>query len=239
MPKEVSTVEFAKIYLEQWLEVMKNTGSSKTWNYNSAWTNTHMTILYKLASALEYCNADRETVEKQDYAKTVQQEYYQVDFSLYRYIKNSYWNLDYAIEHENEKYNITKSRVCKGWFDEFAKLLPLKCRKSRVIIGYDYFYTDNSNNSFDAKIQNCINLLNDVDVQQSTAESPILLIIFPNGYKMKQILQGEDGPVVRIVEFICKTGDEKQNWEKIELSNKIIDQNIKDGLISVYSSIKN
>ena len=111
MAKDVGNIEFVKIYLKQWLSEMQDKNACVTWNISSAWTNTHLSILYKLAFELGYCCEDRDTAKKENYAKTVQQEYYQVDFSLYRHIKNSYWNLDYAIEHENEKYNITKNKV--------------------------------------------------------------------------------------------------------------------------------
>ena len=251
---DIDNNEFANLYLKTWIDIMSNEGTCKTWNNNTNWTETHLTILYKLAVELGYCNKDKEKAKKDDYGKTVQQEYYQVDFSLYKHYEDSYWNLDYAIEHENDVYNIYKEgdkkdrTINKGWFDEFAKLLPLKCRRSRVIIGYDYFYnkeieedskyTKKGAYTFEDKLAKCSKLLSDDRVKQTVSQSPILLIIFPSGWKMKQIVGDEliEKPLIKIVNFPVVDGILKK--EGVDITNEVLDDKMKVQLKEIYKNIK-
>lgn len=238
--EKYNSLEFCKNYIKTWLGKMEgdvNLSNRRSWHNSSEWTIKHLTILYDLARGLGYILDD----EKQSYGCSVQQEYYRVDFTLYNHIKDSYWNLDYAIEHENEKYYIKKNKLKKkGWFDEFAKLLPLKCRNSRVIIGYEYFYEEGEEyyeecNSIKRKIKNCEDLLNNKEVQQSMANSPILLILFPNTEKMRKIGNGQSKTnILRMVEFTCDTSS--GIWSSRDLAQDALKE-YQERLISVYKQI--
>ncbi len=216
-----NTLEFATNYLQTWLEALENDSLKMhlAWHNAHQWTVAHMAnVLYPLAQKLKYGN--------DGYGTTMQQEYYRVDFSLYSYFGPSVWTLDYAIEHENNEFVLEDNTVHKkGWFDEFTKLLPLKCAKSRVIIGYDRF------EKFDDKLKKCHDLLTNKDVQASLTDSPILLIVFPyTGYMQKQTYQNG---LLHIVEFVKESGE----WQSHELASSIVNNILQEKLKAVYAKI--
>lgn len=218
-----NTLEFAANYLQTWLDATENEvlHMPSAWHNAHQWTVAHMAnVLYPLAAKLGY--------GENNYGITMQQEYYRVDFSLYTYYKQSTWTLDYAIEHENAEFSLyaDESVNKKGWFDEFAKLLPLKCTKSRVIIGYDTF-----GEQFAVKLKKCKDLLNEPLIQKSVAESPVLLIIFPYSKYIKSKNYGNG--LLHIIEFV-KTD---KAWVMNELTEKICDEQIKERMKNVYSKI--
>lgn len=217
------TLKFATAYLHTWLNALENDNlqMSSAWHNYHQWTVAHMAnVLYPLAIKLDY--------GANNYGITMQQEYYRVDFSLYTYFEQSTWTLDYAIEHENAAFilNADGSIHEKGWFDEFAKLLPLKCAESRVIIGYDNF-----DGQFTAKLKMCENLLNDPRIQNSVTDSPILLILLPRNEYMKR--KDYKSGLLQIVEF------RKMNktWQINELSKKICDDKAEKRLNAAYAKI--
>jgi hypothetical protein len=226
--------EFCREYLKIWIGAMlnENSGLLKSWHGSlHEWTVKHMAnVLYPLADTL-YPFFDKFQDKNSTYGYTRQQEYYNVDFSLYRYYGLSVWTLDFAVEHENAEFSLASGENIrsKGWYDEFAKLLPLKCAGARVIIGYDKF------DRFDDKVKKCLDLLNDKRIEASLADSPILLIIFPRTDYMKKFTF-EKG-IIRLVKFYKQdTGD----WEIDDVFEKnILDSRIIEGLKQVYQRIAN
>ena len=179
-------------------------------------------ILYPLAIKLGYSN---------NYGTEVQQEYYNVDFTLYNYHQQSVWSLDYAIEHENAEFILKEGRIAeKGWFDEFAKLLPLKCAKARVIIGY---YSFKDKDLFEAKLKRCQDLLVNEYVKPSLADSSIFLIIFPRTAYIKA--GNYNNGLLHIIHFYNENGKWKTEQD---LTDIICDKEMKDRLISIYKKIR-
>ncbi len=224
MLKELTLQQFCTEYLNIWIDAMCNENSELlcSWHDSSKWTAYHMKeVLYPLAENLG-CNGNV-------YVESVQQEYYRVDFTIYNYFEQSVWTLDYAIEHENVGFELQKNGSIKhkGWYDEFAKLLPLKCAKARVIIGYDSF-----TELFYEKIKKCRNLLNDERVQPSLADSPILLIIFP---RTNYINKGEfNNGLIHLVRFY----KEENGWDiDCDFENEVCNAEMLNNLRKVYAKI--
>lgn len=215
--------KFASAYMQTWLDAMENDGMQmpSKWHNAHEWTVAHMAnVLYPLTAKLDYENK---------YGTTVQKEYYRVDFSMYTYFEQSTWKLDYAIEHENAEFALYSgdgSVRKKGWFDEFAKLLPLKCAKSRVIIGYDTF-----GSQFSAKLDKCLGLLNDKRIQASVTDSPILLIIFPYTDYVKS--NDHKNGMLHIVGFENTNG----TWRMNELTDSVCDEQAIERLKAAYAKI--
>lgn len=210
---------FCEKYLTCWTNAMLADDKEllKSWASSHKWTKNNMEkVLNELAIALN--------PNYNEYGKTKSKEYYRVDFSLYSWFRQSVWTLDYAIEHENERFELKDYNLIgddgiiqldnniknkgKGWFDEFAKLLPLKCACSRVIIGYDDF------KHIDEKLKICHSLLNNKQIEGSLTDSPILLILFPTTKRIKKIVGSwnenkqtiSDNDLIRLVLFY-KNGD--------------------------------
>jgi len=219
-------LQFCTEYINTWIDAMLDSKEVllSAWYGLHDWTKAHMAnVLYPLATKLGYNNK---------YGTSVQQEYYRVDFTLYDYSKQSVWALDYAIEHENAEFELQGNKIInKGWFDEFAKLLPLKCAKARIIIGYDTF---NDITLFEQKLKRCYDLLANDLVQHSLADSSIFLIIFP---RTKYIKNGDySNGLVHIVHFYKSDIDGKWIKEKA-LENKVCNEEITKRLISAYKKI--
>ncbi len=237
--QEQSVLKFCKDYMDIWIRAM-NTESEllSSWrgSHLNGWTKAHMKyVLYKLAEEYHYKNGE----DREDgYATSYQKEYYRVDFTMYsHYDEPCCWTLDYAIEHENDEFelnNDTKYSIKhKGWFDEFAKLLPLKCAKARVIISYDYF------TAFDKKLEKCRELLKCDNIQPSLADSPILLIIFPRTKQIEKICEDENSreSLIHIVYF-NKRDDSSKEWVmKNEFEKEVIDDDMNKRLLEVYKKI--
>lgn len=224
--------QFCEKYLKCWTSAMLADDKEllRSWTSSYRWTKYNMEkVLDKLATAL--------SPKYDEYGKTKSREYYRVDFSLYSWFGQSVWTLDYAIEHENERFEIKDYSLLdesgkikldgniksKGWFDEFAKLLPLKCARSRVIIGYDDF------EHIDEKLKICHSLLNNKQIKGSLTNSPILLILFPSIKHIKEIVQGwndtthviNDNDLIRFVLFYKSD----ESW-KIEPSTQFTDSEL-------------
>lgn len=217
-------LKFCTEYINTWIAAMLDSDNVlfSAWYGLHDWTKAHMAnVLYPLALKLGYNNK---------YGTSVQQEYYRVDFTLYNYCEQSVWALDYAVEHENAEFELQEERIVnKGWFDEFAKLLPLKCAKARVIIGYDTF---NDINLFKQKLKRCQDLLINEHVQPSLADSSIFLIIFP---RTKYIKNGDyKNGLLHIVHFY----KDNDIWimEK-NLADTACNEETKKQLITVYKKI--
>lgn len=221
--KKISIEQFCGEYLNAWIEAMNDEDKVllNSWHGLHSWTDAHMAnVLYPLAKKLGYANK---------YGTGFQKEYYRVDFTLYDYFEQSVWTLDFAIEHENAEFELESDNSIKykGWYDEFAKLLPLKCANSRVIIGYDCF-TDN----FEKKIKKCRDLLINPNIQASLSDGSILLIIFPRTNYIRKC-KYENG-LIHIVHFY-KNGN---NWDiEKNFENKVCDDGMLIKLQEVYKKI--
>lgn len=217
-------LEFCTKYLQAWLNAMldKDEELMSAWFGLHKWTKVHMDkVLYPLALDLGYNNK---------YGTSFQKEYYRVDFTLYNYYEQSIWTLDYAVEHENEEFELgdNNSIKSKGWFDEFAKLLPLKCAKARVIIGYDLF---KDKEAFIKKIKRCADLLNDKRIKDSIADGSIFLIVFPRTSYIKSI--NCSNGLLHIVHFYKDNAE----WKTEDITEQICNEESKKRLISVYKII--
>lgn len=224
--KTPSIKELCTEYLTVWTDAMNNDGNGllSSWHSLHSWTIKHMAnVLYPMAEKLGY--------GKNSYGTTIQQEYYRVDFTLYGYYEEAVWTLDYAIEHENAEFELRAdgSLKQKGWYDEFAKLLPLKCAGGRVIIGYDEF-TD----EFYGKINKCLSLLNDSRIQPSLTDSPIALIIFP---RSEYISKGNfNNGLIHLIEFY--KNQSHKIWEiNSEFEKEVLNDNTEKILQEVYKKI--
>lgn len=216
-------LEFCKRYLNCWLNAMLDKNSELLNEWHGNWTDAHMQkVLYPLARLYGHTT----------YGYDIQKEYYRVDFTVYTHYGNSVCTLDYAIEHENARFELDGNTIKnKGWFDEFAKLLPLKCTGARVIIGYDNF---ESVDTFKHKIKFCTDLLNNDKIANSIADCPVLLIIFPLTKYIKKRDFSE--PLIHLVRFY--KNDSNGVWETdIDFENDILDKETKEGLISAYNKI--
>ena len=216
--------EFCAEYINTWIDAMLDSNNVllSAWYGLHDWTKAHMAnVLYPLAERLGYYNK---------YGTGFQQEYYNVDFTLYNYREQSVWSLDYAVEHENDEFILKDGKISqKGWFDEFAKLLPLKCAKARVIIGYDRF---KDKNLFEAKLERCHELLTNDYVKPSLADSSIFLIIFP---RTEYIKAGNYyNGLMHIIHFYNDNGE----WEmEKDLTDKICNTDMLEKLKSIYKKI--
>lgn len=262
---DISNEQFVAEYLKCWLNAMKTDDMVAAWHGYHDWTVMHMNrVLYPLACLLRACTesscsncCERTGKGEEDrckyfckmYAWTVQQEYYNIDFSLYNSYEQSVWSLEYAIEHENAEFVLGKGNAIlhKGWFDEFAKLLPVKCGKARVIIGYDTF----NENDLSKKIARAGNLLADERLKRSLADSPIIVILFPYTKHIKEVVKKgikEPKQLIKICEFKKGNPDEckKENSEEFklyDLTGKVLaleyanGQCISDALFEAYRKI--
>lgn len=254
---DISNEQFVAEYLKCWLNAMKTDDMVAAWHGYHDWTVMHMNrVLYPLAHKLGACNEcncsncrkltgkgeeDRCKYFCKMYAWTIQQEYYNIDFSLYNSYKQSVWSLEYAIEHENAEFVIGKGDTIlhKGWFDEFAKLLPVKCGKARVIIGYDTF----NENDLRKKIEMAKALLNSKELKRSLADSPIIVILFPYTKHIKEVVKkGIKVPeqLIKICEFKRENSSEFGCFdltEKVLASEYANGQSILNALSEAYSKI--
>jgi len=216
-------VEFCKRYLNCWLNAMLDENGELLNAWHGQWTDAHMNkVLYPLAKLYGHTT----------YGEDIQKEYYRVDFTVYTHYEDSVWTLDYAIEHENARFELDgKAIKKKGWFDEFAKMLPLKCTGARVIIGYDTF---NSTEAFDHKVKFCKDLLNNDKIKNSLAECPILLIIFP---LTKYIKKGNfSESLIHLIRFY--KNESNGVWETdSEFENEILDTETRNRLTTAYNKI--
>lgn len=259
MIKNLSITEFAQSYLNIFIVKMldKNSELKSKWNNSRGWTRIHMLeVFYCLAEEMRYrnrnCNEKSNdcpvfwSCEKKSsscYGKYLQKEYYRVDLTLYNFKETGFWTLDYAIEHENEEFKLKEDKIVRaGWFNEFAKLLPIKCAKARVIVGYDYF--DGNGEEIEKKFSYCKRLLerhaacpkDENSLSNSLSEGKILLIIFPRTKRIRQIREMEkvsNKDLVRIVEFEVKGKSVKQN----DLTDRVCEGNMTDRLLQVYNII--
>ncbi len=260
---DISNEQFVAEYLKCWLDAMKTDDMVAAWHGYHDWTVMHMNrVLYPLARALgackkfacEACNSFADSDERcryfcKAYRTTIQQEYYNIDFSLYNSYEQSLWSLEYAIEHENAEFVLGKGNTIlhKGWFDEFAKLLPVKCGKARVIIGYDTFKKDD----LSKKIEKAKNLLADERLKRSLAGSPIILILFPYTKHIRKVVKNntkEPEQLIKICEFKkgnpdeCKKGNSEE-FKLYDLTEKVLShedangQSILNALSEAYSKI--
>lgn len=254
---DISNEQFVTEYLKCWLNAMKTDDMVAAWHGYHDWTVMHMNrVLYPLAHSLGACKkfacaacdsfADRDGDERcryfcKAYRTTIQQEYYNIDFSLYNSYKQSLWSLEYAIEHENAEFVLDKGDTIshKGWFDEFAKLLPIKCGKARVIIGYDTF----NENDLSKKIVMAEKLLNSKELKRSLADSPIIIILFPYTKHIKEVVKKgikEPKQLIKICEFKRENSEE---FRRYDLTGKVlgyeyaVGQSILDALSEAYRKI--
>lgn len=254
---DISNEQFVAEYLKCWLNAMKTDDMVAAWHGYHDWTVMHMNrVLYPLARELgackkfacEACNsfADSDGDERcryfcKAYRTTIQQEYYNIDFSLYNSYEQSVWSLEYAIEHENAEFVIGKGDTIlhKGWFDEFAKLLPVKCGKARVIIGYDTFKKDD----LSKKIEKAEKLLNSKELKRSLADSPIIVILFPYTKHIRKVVKNnikEPEQLIKICEFRRENSSEFGCFdltEKVLASEYANGQSILNALYEAYSKI--
>ena len=146
---DISNEQFVAEYLKCWLNAMKTDDMVAAWHGYHDWTVMHMNrVLYPLAHKLGACNEcncsncrkltgkgeeDRCKYFCKMYAWTIQQEYYNIDFSLYNSYKQTVWSLEYAIEHENAEFVLGKGdTTLEKWEHDFivaemeAKIADLK-----------------------------------------------------------------------------------------------------------------
>lgn len=254
---DISNEQFVAEYLRCWLDAMKTDDMVAAWHGYHDWTVMHMNrVLYPLARSLGACtesscsNCRNMTGKGEEdrcryfckmYAWTIQQEYYNIDFSLYNSYEQSLWSLEYAIEHENAEFVLGKDDAIshKGWFDEFAKLLPIKCGKARVIIGYDTF----KENDLDKKIEKAEKLLSGEGISRSLADSPIIIILFPYTKHIQDVVNNntkEPEQLIKICEFRRENSSE---FGCFDLTEKVLGyeyangQSILNALYEAYSKI--
>ena len=254
--KDISNEQFVSEYLKCWLKAMEDDDMVAAWHGYHDWTVMHMNrILYPLARALGACeesgceNCQKLHCKDMDkrckyfckmYAWTIQQEYYNIDFSLYNSYAQSLWSLEYAVEHENAEFVIKDDKIeHKGWFDEFAKLLPVKCGKARVIIGYDMF----KENELNKKLEKAKELLTDIRVKRSIADSPIIIILFPYTKPIKKIVEKGKKDLKQLIK-ICEFKKENSiEFNICDLTEKVLGlectngQTISDALFEAYKKI--
>lgn len=231
MAQKEELINFAEDYLECWTDAILEKGGASKWKDD--WTNFHeKNVLVPLSDKINAKTGQNE-LYKSEPREVMEKEYYRIDFILYRYRNPQYhwWQLDYAIEHENEKFawkskeeTIDKSN--QGWFDEFCKLLPIKCAKARVIIGYDLF-----NAETEARLQLCQETL----IEHETAgynditDTPILLILFPGTTYIKEhVDKGYSNDMVRVVLFAKQNGI----WGREDLFAKMNERKILESKLS-------
>lgn len=249
--KNISNKEFVEAYLQCWVDAFENDKMASKWN--NGWTNAHINMIcYPLVRRLGYCQGCvnentshsrcdnlkdiEDLTEKcncQGYGKYVQQEYYKVDFTIYENQGEEGWSLEYAIEHENKHFISYNS---SGWFNEFKKLLPIKCAQARVIIGYDHFDGDNGYSKKE-KFEKCLYLLNESEVvKRSLVDCPIILIIFPSDKSLRKIVKNNNfvgnNEVLQINEFICESG--KWEYKDIDVQKELCEE-----IRSVFKKIEN
>ena len=217
------------------------------------WTEFHMTyILYPLVRMLNK-DGDCNSCEKKEKGcpgsckgRLWSKEYYKVDFLLYHYkdkVKYPYcWNLQYAIEHENDHFCLNECGVKQaGWLHEFVKLLPLKCVKGRVIISYDDF-SANEKTGLSAKAKYLMKLLQDDTVKESTeGSSPIIVILAPSISYLKREASA-DNLFFRFLVFNFENGiwnlaEDKEVREELEKNENFIE--LQKNICNIFEKIKN
>lgn len=193
--------KFLETYFAHWGKAMENnlqlySSASKTW------TAFHMEkILYPLAEKLSpkgskdaYKRISCENCKKKcpssscGHGETWSQEFYRVDFGLYRFSEEGFWGPDFLIEHENQHFKFDKNGDIKnkGWFAEFLKLLPMNCSDygARVIISYAGFEGAETGESYREFL---LRTLNDNEiVKSSLCHRPILVILGPSNSYIKK-----------------------------------------------------
>ncbi len=217
MNQREELIKFSADYLECWTKaVMENGGASK-WKNRTDWTLFHeKNVLVPMADKIN-AQAGQEEMHEAEPPEVMEKEYYRIDFIFYRYIDKPryFWTLDYAIEHENQKFDANGEEIkSKGWFDEFCKLIPIKCTKARVIIGYDSFDAET-----DIRLERwCVDMLKAHESYHDITDTPILLILFPGtAYIKNQVTKGYPNGMVRVVLFTKQNG----TWGKEDLFAQI------------------
>ena len=255
--KNSEIFRFIMNYLESWKNAMSQAEVSlyKEGKDNTGmkWTEFHMKfILYPLVHMLNQdgdCNSCEKT--EKGCPGSCQwvlwsREYYKVDFLLYRYKDKKkypyYWNLQYAIEHENDHFRFNGGKVEKaGWLDEFVKLLPLKCVKGRVIISYDDFSEDEKA-GLCAQAKYLLNLLQDETVKESTeVSSPVIIILAPSISYLKREASA-DNLFFRFLVFNFENGiwnlaEDKEIREELEKNENFVE--LKKDICNIFEKIKN
>lgn len=205
MDQKEELIKFAKDYLECWTEaVIEHDGAAK-WRNRKNWTCFHeKNVLVPMADKIN-AQAGQEEMHEVEPPEVMEKEYYRIDFIFYRYIDRSryFWTLDYAIEHENQEFDANGETIKeKGWFDEFCKLIPIKCTKARVIIGYDSFDAETDN-----RLERCVDMLKAHESYNDITDTPILLFLFPGTkYIKEQVGKGYPNGTVHVVLFTKQSG---------------------------------
>ena len=255
--KNIETVHFIMNYLESWKNAMSQAEVSlyKEGKDNAGmkWTEFHMKfILYPLVRMLNQdgdCNSCKKTEEgcpESCKGRLWSKEYYKVDFLLYSYKdKEKYpycWNLQYAIEHENDHFRINEGKVEKaGWLHEFVKLLPLKCVRGRVIISYDDFFS-NEKTDLSTKAEYLMKLLQDDTVKESTEDSsPIIVILAPSILYLKRETS-TDNLFFRFLVFNFENGiwnlaEDREVREELEKNDNFVE--LKKNICNIFKKMKN
>lgn len=240
MNKNKELFKFCKDYLECWTDAMTNNsdnGAAKWKEGGKAWTNFHeKKVLVPLSAKIK---VGHEELHKAEPPEVLEKEYYRIDFILYRYIDKAhhFWTLDYAIEHENVKF-VPDEKL--GWFDEFCKLIPIKCTKARVIIGYDFF-----DDGLEKRLIRCDEMLKAHESINDITDTPILLILFPGTeYIQEYADSGYPNGMVHIFLFTKYNG----TWTREDILTKscewkseekpVIDAELKNRLLISFSMIK-
>ena len=253
--KNNETVHFIMNYLESWKNAMSQAEVSlyKEGKDNAGmkWTEFHMKfILYPLVRMLnkdddcDFCKDAEKNCPEPCQWVLWSREYYKVDFLLYHYKDKErypyYWNLQYAIEHENDHFRFNEGKVEKaGWLEEFVKLLPLKCVKGRVIISYDDF-SSNEKTGLPAKAEYLMKLLQDDTVKESTeGSSPIIVILAPSNTYITR--KKNEEVFFRFLVFNFENGiwnltEDREIREELEKNENFVE--LKKNICNIFEKIK-
>ncbi len=241
MNQNEELLNFCKDYLYCWTEAVINKGGDGQWSVSSNWTDFHeKNVIVPLKDRL---NTLLKNTCEYGQPEVLEKEYYRIDFILYRYIDKArhFWTLDYAIEHENAKFDINDNKINKlGWFDEFCKLIPIKCAKARVIIGYDSF-----DDGLEERLICCDKILKAHENFNDITDTPILLILFPDtGYIKKYDGSGYPDGMLHIFLFTKHNG----TWGREDVLTKncgwrpeekpVNDTELKNRLLISFSKIR-
>lgn len=256
--KNSEVSHFIMNYLESWKNAMSQESAVSLYkegknNTGMKWTEFHMKfILYPLVRILNqegdcnFCEKTEKGCPDSCRDRLWSNEYYKVDFLLYRYKDKEkypyYWNLQYAIEHENNHFRFNEGKVKKtgaGWLEEFVKLLPLKCVKGRVIISYDDF-SSNEKTGLSAKAEYLMKLLQDDTVKESTeGSSPIIVILAPSNTYITR--KKNEEVFFRFLVFNFENGiwnltENREIREELEKNENFVE--LKKNICNIFEKIK-
>ena len=257
--KNSEASRFIMNYLESWKNAMSQESAISLYKgdidkkVKKMWTEFHMKfILYPLVRMLNqdgdcgFCKEAEKSCPKSCQNRLWSKEYYKVDFLLYRYKDKEkypyYWNLQYAIEHENDHFCLDECGVKNaGWLHEFVKLLPLKCVKGRVIISYDDF-SSNEKTDLSTEAEYLMKLLQDDMVKESTEDSsPIIVILAPSILYLKRE-SSTDNLFFRFLVFNFENGiwnlaEDREVREELEKNDNFVE--LKKNICNIFKKIKN